>query len=195
MKLFRSWPLYVVLALFLGYLVFSGDESPKEDGESSGKVVTSPTRSHPRVYNPPPVSHTGPPYGAPTASSPGYQAYPGSRYPADPAQSNRYRFRPLEPGDDGQNRYQPSFSFSDRQGGYGPMSGQQRFDPRAPQYPVPNQGDKTYRFRPLDQTRQSRRWSGNQPNPYNRGKYYAPQHRSGPAVGGDSLWAESAPKR
>ena len=194
MKLFRSWPLYAVLAVFIGYLVFSGDETPKEGTEPSTEAKSS--TAFPRGMNTEPSGWDNQARSlAPSAPLSGYQAYPGSGIPVDPAQSNLYRFRPVEQAQDSQDRYPPSYTFSDRQGVYGPMSGQQRDDPMAQQYPMPGQEDMNYRFRPLDQSRQSRRWSGNYPNPYTQRNYYAPENRPGQTVGGDSLWAESAPKR
>jgi hypothetical protein len=195
MKLFRSWPLYVVLAIFLGYLVFSDDESPKEDQETSNEVVDSPSRLPARTMNQPPVWQGGSPYQVPQTPAPGHQAYPGGGYPSDLAQSNQYRFRPAEPSNKSQNQYQPSYSFPGRQGVYGAMPDQQRSVPMARQYAFPGQEDMNYRFRPLDQTRQSRRWSGNYLNPYSQPNYYTPQNLPAPPAGGDSLWAESAPER
>jgi hypothetical protein len=194
MKLFRSWPLYVVLAVFLGYLVFSGDESSKEGNVPSNEVVESPTRFPARPMNQQPVWPGGSRYNAPEAPPPGYQAYSNPDYPTDPLQSNQYRFRPVEPSQKDENRYQPTYSFPDRQGVYGSIPGQQGSAPRAQEYPLPGQADMNYRFRPLDQARQSRRWSGNYPNPYTQRNYYTPQNRPAPPVGSNSLWAESAPK-
>lgn len=194
MKLFRSWPLYVVMAIFLGYLVFSEDESPEEGNGPTDEVVESPGRFPTGPMNQPPVWQGGPQYNVQEVPPTGYQTYPGTQYAEDPAQSNRYRFRPVEPSDYSENRHPPSYTFSDRQEIYGPPAGQQGYGPMPQQSPSPGQADMNYRFRPLDQSKQSRRWSGNYP--YTQPNYYTPQHRTSPPMGGgDSLWAESAPKR
>ena len=194
MKLFKSWPLYVVLAVFLGYLVFSDDDSPKEGNEPAKEGVESPSRYPSRTMNQPPVWQDGSQYNATNAPSSGYQAYPGGAFPNDPALSNQYRFRPMEPSNQGENQYQPSYPYPDRQGVYGSMPSRQGSARMTQQYPFPGQEDMNYRFRPLDQARQSQRWSGNYPNPYTPPNYYTPQNRPAPSVGNDSLWAESAPK-
>jgi len=204
MKLFKSWPFYVVLAVFVGYLIFSGDdESPKEGKKSPADVAQTPDPSPPGTQQKPPPWQLGGPYQTPAAPPTGYPAYPGQDYPArdypaDPARTGQYRFRPMGPDQESHNPtpYQPpSYSFSDQQGGYAPMPGQQPPQHRVQPYPVPGQDEMNYRFRPLDQSQQSKRWSGNYPNPYLQRNYYAPQNRPVPRMGGDSLWAESAPKR
>ncbi len=52
---------------------------------------------------------------------------------------------------------------SGQQGDYPAMPNQTSQDPTT-QFPIPAQGGMNYRFRPLDQARQSRRWSGNYPS-------------------------------
>ena len=89
MKLFRSWPLYVVLAVFLGYLVFSEEESPEEGGKPSAEVRGEPSRFPSRTMNQTPAWQGGSQYPVQDMPPSGYQAYPGSDYPTDPPQANR----------------------------------------------------------------------------------------------------------
>jgi hypothetical protein len=194
MKRIRSWPLYVVLAVFLAYFLFSGDELPKERTEAPAEAMDRAIQSPSWGIDQVPEGSVRQHYQVPTMPPTAYQAYPDMGYPTDSVQPHTYRFRPVEPSKQDQQRYQPPNTLSEWQGTYGAMPGQRRLDPMTQPYPVPGREVETYRFRPLDQTRQSRRWSGNYPNPYTQGDYYTPPQRSAP-LGNESLWAESAPKR
>ena len=182
MRLFRSWPLYAVAALILGYFLMRGDESPTEAPMPSAKQMET---FNQRRSQPPPSAWRAPTPGA------GY-TYPNSDYGVDPGQSNLYRFRPIEPEEEAQSRLPPSYTFADRQGVYGQLPGRLPSE-FGSQFTAPGQAGTQYRFRPQDQLKQSKRWSGNYPSPYPRGDYPAPQVPFGAAR--DSLWADTTPER
>jgi hypothetical protein len=106
--------------------------------------------------------------------------------------ASRHRFRPLDPALERQGQYQPSYTYPGGSGLSSSLPSPQPIEPRG-QY-SPSQPGMSYRFRPLDPDRQSRRWTGNYARPGNPGNYAAPQRLPRAPVGNDSLWANSMPE-
>jgi hypothetical protein len=216
MDRYRLWPLIVLLVAGMAYFVFTGDETEVKQGpqtEAPASRFTPPSYS-----NLPELPQSG-------DRTSGYQPRPDSRFggypysegdyaPLSPAGS--YRFRPLEP-DDKAARYRP-YAFAP------PAKGTDPYQPHAlqgpgntwgygPDYPpddafaqygFPTPGGTNYRFRPLEEARNTKRWSGNYPSrppaspelsvPYYRNDYLPPQRAPRPAGGSRSLWANSLPE-
>lgn len=192
MRLFRSWPTYIVLAVIIGYFVFSDDESPTEKRLKPDTAVEDISRI--REWSQSPAWDEQAQFQG-LLTSPSGVTYPGSGYMADPGQVNMHGFRPAEPEGEMRGRYQAPYSIPGQPGVYPVMPNQTFQNPMA-QFPEPVQEGMNYRFRPVDRDRQAKRWSGNYPTyPNSPGNYFVPQRPPNSSTENDSLWANSVPDR
>ena len=207
MNLRKYWPVAVLFAAVLLYFLGNGEEpAPINQVRQEKTPQTVPPI---KAIEPPPMWDGQAGYQTPTTPPGGHpygypQAGQNSRFQT--SLPSQYRFRPYDKEDSASKRYPDSYVRPRQDRGYPyampapELQGYSRSGiDRAPD------GVTTYRFRPLDEKRQSKRWVGNQapkptpryqpPSPYPYENYPTPLNQVGPAVEKNPLWANSWPVR
>ena len=208
MLLRRFWPVAILIVAVLVYFWLDEDEPVPGKKPHQEPFVETPSQAIAPFPTPqPPLMPEDQTHYQAPAAAPGSRPFgftyseQNGRYQAP--LSGQYRFRP-EDEKEGKTRRPADFYARSRQ--------DLRYPTPAPGWPdIPRTGigpapdeTTTYRFRPRDEKRQSRRWEGNYarkpvpgyqpPGPYPYENYPSPLNQVGPAADRHRLWADSWPE-
>lgn len=205
MNTIRTWLIAVLVIGGLVYFWSNDEQSEKQkttvdkEQPKSPSTQTSPTyqTEFQRNTNPPPSST--PYYRYPQDYGPVEQSY--SQYPPH----SGYRFRTRDQEYAGDSRVDPYYPQPSPYQEYPIPSQAQEYQPQ-PGYDMGQLPEQSFRFRPLDEKRTNKRWTGNYdrmkdippqtpPGGYEYDPYNTPRKYQPPNSHPRPLWADSWPER